>query len=145
MAEGTENTEPRGEDVPLEAILEVAAQADADADDREEMHIAWSDVAESSVQKLGKGSFSVGQSFELTDQEAQLEVVEIDDLGEGADLGEGSPGKQDQFRVIFRSQDAAIDEGCHNLRNDDLGEIALYLTAADREDEEAPCFQATFC
>lgn len=152
----------KGERVLLEDVLECVNQANADSDERDEMQVHWNDVIETPVKSFGTSTFQdrIGQRFELElgQYDAQLILIEVDDLGKGPDLsevapGDGAPGAQSQFRLIFRgmTRRALVTEGWYRLRGEGLGEFELYLSPAAREHYEdplhphAPHLEAVFC
>ncbi len=150
-----EAQEPAGENVSIEQVAEVARQAAADADDREEQAIDWSEVIEIPASKMTEETFSgrIGQRFEieLGVNDAQVELKTVTRLSDGIDLGAGAPAARPHYSVVFQGYGprANLPEGIYRLRHEELGEFEVYLrptqpATADAQDSMKPHLEATF-
>ncbi len=148
--------EPKGEDVSLEQVAEVAAQAAADADEREEQAIDWKEIIETPALSMTEETFAgrVGQRFEieLGQHDAQVELKEVNHLADGPDLGADSRGAKTHFSLVFQGHTprANLPEGIYRLRHEELGEFEIYLRPTLRETPDAqqpmtPHLEAVFC
>ncbi len=147
--------ETTGENVSLDQATEALKQAAADADDREEEAIDWSEVIEIPTSAMTEETFSdrIGQRFEieLGLHDAQVELKTVTRLSDGIDLGAGAPAARPHFSVVFQGHGprANLPEGIYRLRHEDLGEFEVYLrptqpAAADTQDATQPHLEATF-
>ena len=133
-----EGHESAGKNVPLEKIAECASQAEADADDREEIACDWKELIETPAMAMTEETFAgrVGQRFviALGQQDVQVEVKEVKHLGEAPDLGGGGPTRA-PFSLLFKghSPRALLPEGIYRLCHEEMGEFELHLRPAQRE------------
>ena len=150
-----EAQEPQYENVTLEQVAEAAQQADADADEREEIAVDWNELIETPALAMTEEAFAdrVAQRFEieLGLNDAQVELREVNHLGEAPDLGEGAHGAKTHFSLVFRGYGprANLPEGIYRLRHEELGELELYLRPTQRESTdpqqpESPHLEAVF-
>ncbi len=143
--------EPEGGDVPIEQVEEVAKQAAADADDREEQEIDWTELIETPALKITEETFTdrVGQRFEikLGQRDVQVELTRVNHLGEGIACGEGAPTRS-HFAVVFRGYTprANLPEGIYRLSHEELEEFEVYLrpTQGAGDDPGSPHLEAVF-
>jgi hypothetical protein len=145
--------EPKGENVSIEQVDEVARQAARDADDREEQAVDWAELIETPCLKLTEESFAgrVGQRFEieLGQRDAQVELKQVTHIGAGIELGAGAPVRS-RFSLVFRgySARANLPEGIYRLRHEELGEFEVHLrptqSMGDHEPNN-PHLEALFC
>ena len=144
--------EPKYENVPLEQVAEVAKQAAADADEREEVACNWTELIETPALKMTEETFAdyVGQRFEIDLGQRSVQVVleEVNRLGDAPDLGEGAAGARTHFSLVFQghSPRALLPEGIYRLCHEELGELELHLRPIQGHDADPtlPHLEAIF-
>ena len=121
-----------GKAISFDAAKESCRQADADADEREDVTVAWDEVIETPTRAVSIDTFKdrAGETFEvdLGHFRDRVELVEINPLGAAAETGD-SAGSRAPFELVFKdlTERTRLPEGIYRLHHEKIGDLELYL------------------